>query len=162
MADRAAIAQGFMLEHEGPALFAVTFRAGFVEAGKHQRSLVAMDFAAMRIMALHTIHFIFQDRMMMREPELGVRLDMAGETSGGVLARINDQARPSLTGGDVFAAGPVAHFTTGSTGELGMIHMHPRMDAGRECFKNRRVTFQARLVSNESGVRNRGRNRPGR
>ena len=114
MADGAAFAQSFVFPDKRAGLFAVTIRAGFVLTGHRQvcapRGL--HDVHPVRIVAVHAIHAVFNDRMMLREIELGVLLQMAIKTGRCVFAGIDDELAAAPAGGDVFAAGAMAAFAT--------------------------------------------------
>jgi len=112
MADRAAFAHRFVLEDERLGLFAMTLGAGFIEP-RHREAVGGFhEVATVRVMALHAIHFAFDHRMMLRQVELRVRLEMALKTSRRVPARINNEFATSTADSDVFAAGAVAGFAT--------------------------------------------------
>ncbi len=64
-------------------------------------------------MTLDTIHPAFEDRMMLRQVELGVRLEMAVEAGRGVFARIHDKFPAPAAAGDVFASRTVTRLAPG-------------------------------------------------
>jgi hypothetical protein len=91
-----------MLEDEWPGLFAMTLRAGLVRPTKQQTASRFKNVAAVRIVALHAIHPSFRYRMVLRQTELGMSLQMAGETGSGIAARIESSAK-THAGTGVFA-----------------------------------------------------------
>jgi len=114
--DGATLAQRVMFENHGAGLLAMTLRAAFVPAGHGQSARGFEDVPAMRIMALHTIHASLQDGMMLRQMKLNLDVEVALETSGRIVAGIDDEFGPA-TGLDVFAAGAVAGFAAGAAGQ---------------------------------------------
>ena len=131
VANSATFAQRLVLENHGPRLFAMTLRAAFVPAGHGQAGLGFEDVSAVRIMALHTIHPPFNDRMMLRQVKLALNVDVALETSGRVLARIDDEFGPPARL-DMFAAGAVAGFATGAARHGVSARISARMRTGRK------------------------------
>lgn len=112
VADRAAFAHRFMLEDKRSGLFAMTLGTGFVESRHGKAADGFHNVAPVRIVALHAIHFSFNDRMMLRQGEFGVRLEMTLKAGGGVFTGIDDEFAAPAAAGDVFAAGAVAGFAT--------------------------------------------------
>jgi hypothetical protein len=155
--DSATFAQRFVLENHGPGLFAMTLRAAFVPMGHRQSAPGFEDVAAMRIVALHTIHPPFEDRMMLRQMKLAFDFDVALETNGRVLAWIDDEFGPAA-GLDVFAAGAVAGFATGAAGHGVPARISARMRTGRKCRDNGGMAIRACLVSHCMGAGNAQRN----
>jgi hypothetical protein len=64
---RAAFAQRRMLKDEWLRLFAMALRAGVVQTSKRKSVVLLHDVPAMRVVALHAIHFAFGERMMLRQ-----------------------------------------------------------------------------------------------
>ena len=108
MANCATLPERFMLEDKWPCLLAVAFRAILIQP-RHRQSARRFEYVrTMWIMALHTIHPIFQYRMMLRKIEFSVCLQMAIETSRRVLSRVDDEFATSTTCFDVFTPRSVA------------------------------------------------------
>src|ERR1051325_8288854 len=105
VADGASFPQGLVLEDDRPGLLAVAGGALPVEPGHGQAAGGLENLATVRVMALHTIHPVLRDGMMLREIELGVDFQVALETRRGILAGVDDEHAAPATGGDVFAAG---------------------------------------------------------
>jgi len=114
--DSATFAQRFVLENHGPRLLPMTLRAALVPAGHGQSAAGFKNVAAMRVVALHTIHPPFEDRVMLGQMKLAFAVSVALETSSGVLVWIDDEFGPAASF-DMFAAGAVAGFTTRTTGQ---------------------------------------------
>ena len=93
---------------------------------------------------------------MLREAELGVRLDVAIQTARRVLAGIENKFSPATTAGDVQAARAVAGFAT-ARAHFGVgDEMHPRVRTGGELPDVVGVTGQTGLVADVIGARNFG------
>jgi len=146
MASRAALAQGLVLEHKRARLLAMTWRATFVLPGHGQPAVRFENVAPVRIMTLHATHVSFDDRMMLRQIESGLNIQMALETGRRVIARIDDEFCVAA-GFDVFAAGTVAGFASGLTGQRRTFKMNPRMGAGGKFPDDVRVTIQAGFIA---------------
>jgi hypothetical protein len=163
MANGAAFAQRLVFEHKRSALIAVTRGAILVEPGHGQPAGRFENIAAMRIVALHTIHARFQHRMMLRQTEFSVGLQMTLETGSGIFAGIDDEFSASAPGLDVFAAGPVAGFATGLAGQFSALEMNARMRAGGKDARDIRVAIVAGFIAdiiragNFGGGQNRSR-----
>jgi len=108
MADRAAFALRLMLKDKWSRLFAMARHATFVQACHRQSTRGFENVAPVRIMALHTVYPVFNDRMTVRQIELRVGLKVALKTRGGILARIDDKNSASAACRHVFAARAVA------------------------------------------------------
>lgn len=90
MANYAALAHGFVLIHKRTPLRGMALEAGLVLAheGKaaaferllHIRPAAFNRHSDMRIVAISTTHFAFQDRMMMRQLETCPHLEVTLET----------------------------------------------------------------------------------
>lgn len=63
--------------------------------------------SAMRIVALHAIHSLFKNRMVIGQFELRVSVEMTIETSSRLPARVDDELSASAARLDVQAAWPV-------------------------------------------------------
>ncbi|MDB6015895.1 MAG: hypothetical protein JWR19_384 [Pedosphaera sp.] len=154
VADGAAFAQSFVLKNERAALFAMALRTGLVEAGHGEATGGFHDVGAMGIVALDTIHFAFDDRMMLGQMKLGLNFLMAGETGFRVLAGINDEFATATAGGDVFAAGTVAGFAPLLAGHLRMVQMQPGMRTGRKHVTDGSVAIRTDFIADKSGALN--------
>lgn len=104
----AAFAQGFVFKHKRTRLLAMTGRAAFVETRHGESTGGFEDVAAVRIVTVHTIHPPLNDRMMMREMEFRVRLQVTLEAGRRVLARIDDELTPAAAHSDVLASRAMA------------------------------------------------------
>lgn len=149
VASDAAFAHRFVLKNERARLLSMTLRATFVLSRHRQANGGFENIRAVWIVALHAVHFVFENRMMMRQLKFRVRLEMAFETRGRIFVRIDDKL--SSRRRDMFAAGAVARFATGAAGQFlpRNIKMNPRMNAARKFVRNRRVTIGADFISDE-------------
>jgi len=106
MTDYAAFAQRLMLVDHRARLFAMTLRAGFVEARQTRLRPRAKTGAMgcfenirpVRVVALHAIHSLFEHRMVVRQPELRVDFEMTIQTSLGRAARVDDELSAPAAG----------------------------------------------------------------
>ena len=128
VAGRAAFAQRLVLEGKGPRLVAMTLRAALVDAGQRESARRFHDIHPVRIVTLHAIHFALDHRVMLRQVEFRLDFHMALEARGRVLARVDDEFVRRVF--NVFAARPVAGFTTGLVASGGFLKMRPGMRAG--------------------------------
>jgi hypothetical protein len=150
----AAFAHRFVLENKRARLLAMTLRAAFVLSRHRQTTSGFENVRAVRVMALHAIHFVFENGMMMRQLKFRVRFEMAFETRAGIFMRIDDELSSGRS--DMFAAGAVARFATGSAGQLlaRKIEMDPRMNAAGKFPRDGRVTIGADIVADVSRAGN--------
>src|SRR6185295_2574523 len=95
--------------------------------------------------------------MMLRKVELGMDLQMAVETGGGILAGVEDEHAAPAAGRNVLAAGAVAGLATALSGHRQVAHMQARMGAGREYFDIILMAIEAGLVAGEAGAFDQGR-----
>ena len=103
----------------------------------------------MGIMALHAIHLVLQDRVMLRQVKFGLRGAVTLETGGRVFAGVDDELAAPAAAGDVETAGPVTRFTPGLPGTFGARQMNPSVGTGREDSRNVGMAFGARAVPDE-------------
>ena len=80
--DNATFAHRLVFESKRARLFAVTGGAGFIHARHRQPALGFESVAAVRIMALHAVHPVFQNGVMLRQLEFRMRRKMAFEAGG--------------------------------------------------------------------------------
>ena len=132
MARGATFAQGFVLEDEWPALFAVTLRALFVQARHGEAAGGFHDVVPVRVVALHAIHVAFNDRMMLRQVEFRMDIDVALKTRPWVLAGIHDEPAAAAADAHVFAGWAVAGFAAAHARELDVILAEAAMRAVRK------------------------------
>ncbi len=151
VADGAALAQRVVFENHRAGLLAMTLRAAFVPAGHGQSARGFEDVPAMRIVTLHTTHASLQDGMMLRQMKLTLDFDVALETSGRILARIDDEFGPA-TGLDVFAAGAVAGFAARAAGQGVPARISAGMRTGGEFRDNGGMAIRTRLVARQIGA----------
>ena len=95
MTGGAAFAQRFMLKDETPGLFTVTGRALLVQTRHRQAARRFHDVQSMWVVAVDAIHLPLTHRMMLRQVELGVDVEMAIEASLRITARVHDESLAS-------------------------------------------------------------------
>jgi len=108
VAGGASFSQRRMLEHKRPRLLFVALRAVFIHARHRQPPRRFHDVAAVRVMALHAIHLLLQNRMMLWQVEFAFNGAMALETCRGILARIHNEFPAPAPTLDMQAAWPMA------------------------------------------------------
>ncbi len=112
VARGASFAQRLVLEDEWPALLAMTLRAILIQSRHRESARWFHDIVSVRVVALHTVHHPFDNRMMLWQTKLRVHIHVTLETGARVLSRIHNQP-PSTTYPDVLARRPVARFASG-------------------------------------------------
>lgn len=165
VANDAAFAKSFVLENEGAALLAMAAGAAFVHARHAERRGAAeagvMDVGAVWIVAIDTVHAVFDDRMMLRKVEFAVGLDVAIEAGGGVFAGVDDETAASAAGFDMHAAGAVAAFAAGHAGEINVVLVEAAVSAGGKLADDVCVAIDAggiadKMRAGDFGRRNEG------
>ena len=149
VANGATVAQRFMLEDEWAGLFAMTLSATLVHAGHREAASRLHDFVTVRIVALHAIHAVFDDRMVLREIEVAMHIKMALKTNVGIFAGIDDEPAAPATYSHVFARSPVARFATRDRGEFNVLFIKATVGAGGEGAGNISVAVRANAVTDE-------------
>ena len=107
-------------------------------------------------MALNTVHFAFNDRVMLGETKFRPRFLVALKAAFRVLAGIDDkffQAAPARHG-DVLASWTVAGFAAGLAWHIGGGEAQSRMRARGKNTGDIRMTIEARLIADERGAFN--------
>ena len=109
MAYRAPFTHRVVLVNMGQGLFVMASGARLIET-RHGKSGSRRlhNIEAVWIVALHAIQLALEHGMALRQTQLGMDLQVAGKAGLRVLARIENEPPASATGGDVFAARPVA------------------------------------------------------
>jgi hypothetical protein len=151
--DRAAFTRGRMLENERPRLLAMTLGASLILARHRQPARRFHDVHPVRIVALHAIHFAFDDRVMLRQMEFRPGFLVALEAGLRVFARVDDKFFKTTAArhGDVFAAGTVAGFAAVLAGHFDVGDPQPRVWAARKNAGNVRVTIKTCFVAHVGG-----------
>ena len=137
-----------VLEDHRPGLLAVALGAALVEPRHRQPAGRPGDVSAVRVVALDAIHTPLDDGMMMRQIEFGARLEMTLQARGRVLAGIDNES--GAAGGDVFAAGAMAGFTTALSLPIGEFEMDPGVRTRGEPSDDAGVAVEASLVADKS------------
>jgi hypothetical protein len=161
MANSATFTQRLVLEHKRPRLLAMALRASLIQPRHRQSARRLHDVHPMRIMALDTIHFALEDRMMLRQMKLRVGFQVALEACLRFLAGIDNKFSPAATGSDMFAGRSVARFTALQARHVHLVGVQARVRTRRKRAADVRVTIQANLVANVSGPFNFWRNHEG-
>lgn len=148
VARGAAFADCRVLEHEGSCLFAMTLGAAFI-LPRHGQSAAGglKNIAAVRVVALRTVHVAFDDGMMRRQLKFRARLRVASETGLRFVHGIDDEFSAAAAGFNMPAAGAVARFATGAALQRGIGKIQPRMRTGLKFPDNVGVTIVADLVA---------------
>ena len=126
----------------------MTLRAILVEAGHRQPAGRFEYVRTVRIMTLHAIHVSLEDGMgVLGQVELGMRLQMAGETRRRVFSGIYDELSASTAGGNMFAARSMAGFAPGSVRQLCIVKIETSMSAGRKVARDIRMAIITGRIS---------------
>lgn len=149
VADRTTFPHGFVFKDERPGLFAMTLGAGLIEPRHGEAAGGFHHVASVRVVALHAIHFAFDDRMMLRQVELGVGLEMTLKASRCVVPGIEDEFAAATADGDMFAAGAVAGFAAVLALPGQSVESQARVRAGEKVVRIVGVTLEARAVAGE-------------
>lgn len=152
MASQAAFTQRFVFVDKGPGLFPVALPARLVQPGHGQPSGRLEDVPPVRIVALDAVHVLLDDRMMMGQLELGVRIQVALKARGGIFTRIHDELAAAAAGRHVPAARAVARFAAGHTRPFRIVFIKPAVRAARKTSGNVRVAIYAGGVPNKGGA----------
>ena len=152
MAGVAIQAQGFVLEHERPALHGVTLEAGVVTA--HNIGAAALHRGALvRIVAGGAAHLALEHGMMMRQTELRLHIEVALETGLRVLLRVHDLANIAAAL-HMQTAGPMTRL---AANVLVSITGQPRMRRGMKIAHDITVTGVAAFRADECCAGDSGR-----
>jgi hypothetical protein len=145
-----------MLKDDRLGLFVMALRAIFVQPRHRQATRRFHDVHAVRVVALHAIHFAFEHGMMLGQMKLGLGIQVAFEAGFGLLAGIDDEVveATATAHGDMFAPGTVARFAAVLAGHSPVIEMQPRMGAGGKHPGDICVTVRTGFVADKSGALN--------
>lgn len=158
MTNSAAFTQRFVFVDDQARLFAMALCARFIQARepgcspslKSGAMRCLENVCSVRIVALDAIHSIFQHRMMVRQSELGVHMDMTSETGLRFPAGIDNKFAAPAPGLHVQAAWSVARFATGRLASRRTFEMQARMRARWKDASDVRMAIDAGLVPNKS------------
>jgi hypothetical protein len=145
-----------MLKGVRHCLFAMTLSTIFVHPRHGQAPTGLHDVHSVRIMALHAIHLALQNRVVLRQREFGVSLQMAAKTVGGIFAGVDDEFASSATDRNVFAARTMARLTTGLARHFGLFKMQPAVRTRRKRASDVGMALVAAFVADEGGTLNFG------
>ena len=148
MTRGATFAERGMFEDVRFGLFAVTIGTRFVHTRHGEAAVWFHDVGAVRVVALNAVHFAFEDRVMLRQVELGVRGNVALETGFGLFAGIDDEF--AATDSDVFAARSMTRFAALLAGHLRIGHPDARVWARWKNACDFVVAIGARFVADVS------------
>jgi hypothetical protein len=161
MADDTAFAHGRVLEDKRTGLLLMALRASPVFAGERDFARGFHYIHAVWVVALDAVHPALDDRVMLREVELGLGFKMALEAGSGIAARIDYKLIVTAPGGDMQAAGAMTGLATLLARESSLVEMQARVGTLGECAGNVRVTIGANAVADVSGAFDRGRSHDG-
>lgn len=125
----------------------MTFGAGLVATRHGQTSRWFHDVSPVGIMALHAVHFAFDDGMMVRQVKFRVGLKVTFETCRGIAPRIDNKPAAAAAAGDMFAARAVARFATVVWLSCESVQPQSRMRAGDETPGVVGVALKAGLIA---------------
>lgn len=157
MTNRAAFAQRFVFVNHELRLLAMALRTAVVESSKGKAALRFKNIHAVRIVALDTIHFSFEHRMMLRQSEFRVLLDVARETRGWLFPGIHDEFSPSTTRLHMQTSRSMARFATDSARRQVTADVKSRMRTRSKHPRVVGVAFSTRLIADECGAFDHGR-----
>ena len=149
MTDGAALAQSFVLEHKRPRLLAMALSAILVQPRHRQSTARFHDVAAVRVVALHAIHPVFQDRMMLGKVEFRVHFKVALKTGRRVFAGIDDEFAAPAPDAHMFAPGPVARFAAGHRRPFQIVLVKAGVGARRKDARDIGVAIGADFVADK-------------
>jgi hypothetical protein len=151
VANGAAFAQCGMFKYKRSGLFPMALCARFVQTRHCQSSCRFHDVQAVRIVALRAVHLPFENRVMLREMELGVNIQMALKTRLGILSGIDDELFPSCpANGDMFTPWPVTRFASARARHCPIVTVKSGMRTCGKCSRNVCMAIGARFVADES------------
>ena len=136
-----------MLEHERARLLAMAPGALLVQPGHRQTAGRLHDVQAVGIVALHAIHLALKHRVMLRQVELRMDIEVALQATGRILARVVNEGPGAC--GDMPAGGAMARFTAIDAGELNVIPAEFAVGAGGKNSRNVGVAIEAVFVPNK-------------
>ena len=153
VANGATFAQSFVFENKWARLFAVTGGAILVQPRHGQSAGRLEDVSAMRVMTLDAIHAAFNDWVMLRQIEFSMGLQMTLETGRRIFSRVDDEFAASAAGLEVFAAGAVAGFAPGLSGEPRLSNVHSGVRTGGKHPGDVGVAIKAGFIADVSCAR---------
>ncbi len=150
VAGRAAFAQGFVLEHDTLRLRAMTTRALLIQSRHGESTRRLHDVLPVRVVALHAVHLSFAHGMVLREVELGVDFKVTREARLRIPPRVHDEFSVPAPDCDMFAAGTMTRFATGTARHLRRFNVQARMRTRRKNPRVFGVAIDARRVSHKT------------
>ena len=103
----------------------------------------------MRIVALHAIHSPFQHGMVLRQLQLRVDVNVAGEARLRFATRIDDELAAATTGFHMQAAWPMTGLAAGVLFAGNTFEMQPRVRTRRKRPREIAMTFVTSFVPNK-------------
>ncbi len=128
----------------------MTRRAGIIASRHAERAARLVNVHAVGIVALDAVQFPFDHRMMIRQLKSRVGLEMAIETSLGVLAWIYNESPPPSPRRDMAAPGAVTGLAPRVLNAVFRRIMESRMGARGKRLGDVRMTVGTGLVTNEN------------
>jgi hypothetical protein len=153
MAHRAALPQRFVLENKRARLILVALRTALVLLRHRQAARWFENVTAMRVVAVHATHVAFDDRMMLRQVEFALHVQVALEARVRFFPGIDDETGRA-TGPDMFTAGPVTGFATAHARHRRILNMQARVRAGGKFPDDLRMAIRTGLVAHVVGAGN--------
>ena len=149
MTNGAAFAKRVMFEHNGLRLLAMALRAILVQPGHRQSAARFHDVAAVRVVALDTVHPAFQDGMMLRKVEFSVNFKVALKTRRRVFAGIDNELAASAPDAHMFTPRPVARFAAGHRRPVQIVLIKSSVGARWKIARDVVVAIRTGLVSDK-------------
>lgn len=144
--DGAAFAQGFVLKDKWTGLVLVTLGAALILSSHCQAAFGFENVTAVRVVAVDAIHVTFDDRVMLRQIELALDIEMALKTAVRFFPRVDNESG-AAAGTDMFAAGTMAGFAAAHAGHGRISNMQAGVRAGWKFADNFCMTIGAGLVA---------------
>lgn len=145
----ATFSHRFMFEHKRAGLFGVALGAAFIQPCHGQPSGRLHNIKPVRIMALHTLHLTFRNRMMMRKTEFRMHIQMTLITRGRIILWVEDPIPFPSRRGYMEAPRTMTGFTAGLSLHDQALRVNDRVRAGPKLPRDFRMTSRTGLVSDK-------------
>jgi len=149
MTYRAALAQGLVFEHHGPALPRMAARTGLVQTCPAKPTRRLGHVHPVRIMAGTTGHAPLQHRMAGGKPELTLHFEMTLQTNPRLAVRIPDKPPSPPSSRHMQTSRPVTRLACSGVVRAGHHQVHAGMRIQRECACILSVTIQTHRITHE-------------
>ena len=154
VAHGATFPQCFVLENKRPRLLAMALSAGLITASHCQPAGRFEYIGRVRIVTLNTIHPALNQRVVLRQVKFGSGLQVALETGGRIVSRVEDELASAAARLNVFATWAVTGFATDTTRRVHIGKVNSGVRAGRKRPGDVGMAVEASLVSDKCCARN--------